>query len=471
MGLGVIAALISCLVSPEQREGGGMRPPKSKVRAVTHRSAVANSSTIAYAILLILAPVVGLVFAHFSQSWNWTVYGRPPYVVLFLIVTGLTLILWFLAEASQARILYLWVFIAILIVIWVIDVGRYVVDGLPTTLTWLTLPTLLILIGTKTPNRRNIEISLHVVSWFIVSAAALTAFAEVLGLLAPSSDSVLRFMSGFGLFDNRWSGPFGSLVEAGFAGVLVFIVGLSRSTLHSAILSGFGLLIVLYSESRSAIAAVFTCSALYLVFAFLRQRSIGRNKASNIVRAKAALVTLVTVVALLLVTLNPSSNGRFEIWAGYFAVFKQTPIFGVGQSGISSRLLPPGVEPANNAGTIQHLPSFGVSGHNVFIDALARGGLLLLIPTSIFLLLSVIVAFKGIRHGTYIGPSLILGIFTLAMFDGALNFLLWSAADAAYVFGLALTLQSLMVKTLPAAVRLKDQNPHPIKDKMESTPD
>ena len=77
-----------------------------------------------------------------------------------------------------------------------------------------------------------------------------------------------------------------------------------------------------------------------------------------------AFTAIAAASFLVVLRLDPSLNGRIEIWNQFLGLWQENWLFGAGQTGIQE---------AVNSGD---LPSWANHGHNLVIDVLGRFGLM-----------------------------------------------------------------------------------------------
>jgi O-antigen ligase len=99
--------------------------------------------------------------------------------------------------------------------------------------------------------------------------------------------------------------------------------------------------------------------------------------------------------------LDPTMGGRTQLWHDYLDLWRSSPLWGVGDSGIREYVLSGG-----QFSEVAH-----VHGHSIFIDALARNGLMLIIPVLLLLVLCLCLGLAASRKS---GPqSLALVVFAI----------------------------------------------------------
>jgi len=213
-----------------------------------------------------------------------------------------------------------------------------------------------------------------------------------------SSVSRIPIISDLFGIENRWAGPFGSVNYAGPVGGLILISAFAFKGKCRLALSLGGLAILMLSQARTSIVAVLLAFLVLLLFS----SPLIRSSRSTVYRT---LLVASTASALFFYVLliDPSLNGRTPIWSGFFGLFLDEPITGVGYSGvgnyISLHISDPGFIPHNHA-------------HSIYLDIAARFGLPALLLTLSLFAITLWVSWQN-RH-LDAGTGLALCVYILA---------------------------------------------------------
>ena len=152
-----------------------------------------------------------------------------------------------------------------------------------------------------------------------------------------------------------------------------------------------GGVIVFLSDSRTGYLGLLVA----LFVAALYRPRIGRVQMNGISRAIVLAVAALAFVALI-VLLDPTINNRIPVWATFWNLWWSSPLVGVGGEGIATAIQGDGL-----------LGGWATHGHNIFIDPLARSGLLGLLPLLTALLSALIVTLRAAEVGRQAGLTVL----------------------------------------------------------------
>ena len=167
------------------------------------------------------------------------------------------------------------------------------------------------------------------------------------------------------------------------------------------------------SDGRASLVA----SAAGVLTAVILLPSIGRMTLPKWTR-----ITLVAAfgaaAVFLLITRDPTLNGRTPIWSSYLAGWTNSPISGVGETGITAAI---------GAGEM----ALGAThGHSLFIDPLLRYGSIGALVVILVVAIAIVIALRAGRRGFAIGAAII----ATSMVDGLSEDLVeWSYLSIAVV--------------------------------------
>ncbi len=315
----------------------------------------------AWIVPAVLTPVVALG-ASYSAPQVLFVASQPVAVALAFALLGLSVLLWIFFEPREAWPPLFQLFIFSLLALWVIGILSSVVRRDPFDLTSLVVGPLLILLVLKRPPSRSVWMSGDAYAVSLLAVSLLAQIQDVLGVREMREQFWIRlpFVADFFGPIPRWEGPFSNPNIAGPVGAFLVVYGFWRSGVLRVVLVGSGVLVVVMADSRTGFFAVLAPFVFLLAVRSLRGlRTLGvpRWVTYGVLTATAA------ASFLLVLRLDPSLNGRFEIWNQFLGLWQKNWLFGAGQIGIQEVV---------NGGD---LPSWANHGHNMVIDVLGRFGL------------------------------------------------------------------------------------------------
>ena len=320
-------------------------------------------------------------YIRYSESMS---LGRPLSLLAGGIGALLTTLLWLIYRPTGRWNAQFTLFLALVGATWLVAVGLSATQGSPLDASLLGLPLLLAMIWAKPVPIRDV---LRAIDFWALSTVGLAA--AFIGLqwagLAVTSDPIYlrrwQIPTPFGTVIERWAGPFGNVNFAGPLGAAILVYGLTRSGMVRLISVAGGLIILILSESRSAIAA-----AIVGVTVLVVAQAMKRGRLRPLASFGAVGLAAISISGLLL--LDPSLNGRTSIWVNYLDAWWDNPIWGLRlQGGLTS------------------------SGHNTLIDTALQYGLAGLLPMLGALAVLTFMAFKVARRG----PAFVLPLLAVVL--------------------------------------------------------
>ena len=242
----------------------------------------------------------------------------------------------------------------------------------------------------------------------LVAAGSIT-----LGLVAPAKG----LMAGArGALTDAEKANFGSTLLAGFynhpnvLGVILALgapaVLLTQSSRVRWTLIGIVGVAVLWSGSRTALAATLAAFAAVFIAKLLSSPLRGKWAAVALMAAAATMVT----IPLMTTDANAlSSRGR--IWIGSLAAWRENPVFGNGQAWYSE------ISKVRN-----DLIDIAFHGHNMLVNSLATGGLLTAFTVGILLLVASRSAACWARKGQFYPLAYMVAFFVTGATEVATKF-------------------------------------------------
>jgi len=242
----------------------------------------------------------------------------------------------------------------------------------------------------------------------LVAAGSIT-----LGLVAPAKG----LMAGAsGALTDSEKANFGTTLLAGFynhpnvLGVILALgapaVLLAQSSRVRWTLIGIVGVAVLWSGSRTALAATLAALAAVLIAKLLSSPLRGKWAAVALMAAAATMVTIP-----LMTTDAHALSSRGRIWIGSLAAWRENPVFGNGQAWYSE------ISKVRN-----DLIDIAFHGHNMLVNSLATGGLLTAVTVGILLLVASRSAAYWARKGQFYPLAYMVAFFVTGATEVATKF-------------------------------------------------
>jgi len=327
--------------------------------------------------------ICGIVLAQFLDyltSFEAFLFGQTMGLVFFAVSVAVAVPLWLrVADSPRMPPLSLAI-VALLVALWAVVITHARIDGSAFNYSALLTPIILIMVAWKPPPRRDAWRLADFSFTLIASIAIVTQILDLLGIRDARTSIFSRWTIPLIDFDLgfRWEGFFGDPNNAGLIGAVLVVYGLHRKGWMRVFLVVVGAGMVLFAESRTALLGL----AAGLVLTIVTSRTYRRRKIHPLVTG--FILILISIAGLLAVrVIDPSLNGRREIWQAYLELFITAPVTGVGWSGIDAAA-------ANSL-----IPWQTIDGHSIIIDTLTRHGFvatLLVLATLIMALILVIIA-------------------------------------------------------------------------------
>jgi O-antigen ligase len=261
--------------------------------------------------------------------------------------------------------------VVLMLIAWMYQVVRTQFDGATFNLTAFLVPLSVMLILLKPPRLSEIRLAGLALAYSLILVSALSLAFGALGIgpdgfaLPGSGGTRLRIFGNLTGIDIRWGGPFGSVNLASSAGGLVAVLAFSYRGMNRYLILSGGLVILLLTQARTPAIALVAALAIVAMWS----PSVARFKYRIPLRI-SALVVFVSGYAGYVFTSDPTFNGRAVIWSDFGALWLESPLLGVGNSGIidfvNSRINDPLFVPHQHA-------------HSVLGDVLIRYGVPMLV--------------------------------------------------------------------------------------------
>jgi O-antigen ligase len=345
-------------------------------------------------------------FAHYLDPATPLFKGHAAGVIFALAGLLVAVILWipFRKSVTWPRVsIYAMILI---LVAWVYAVLRLQFGGDTFDLTAFCVPVVVLLIMIKPPNGRDVVGASLLFSYLLIASAVASLALDSAGLVGSGFDvamtgySRIPIIGHFFAIDTRWQGPFGNVNYAGPVGAFLIVYGATLKSWHRVVLITSGVGIVLLSQARGAIFALVAGLVVLLAYSEL----VGRFRRPHLARLALMVACVVTASAYILIY-DPILNGRTDIWRNYLTLWSNSPWAGVGSSGVAQYVTDNASNPALNH----------VHGHSVFIDTLARNGVVMFALFLAVLICTGIVAFKVAQSRQPAGLALLVFIIVAGL--------------------------------------------------------
>lgn len=342
----------------------------------------------------------GVVLMQYSSNlWRGeqVFKGQSAALVVFFLIFGIAFLSW-LTVRSQARAGgLLSCFLILMSVAWVVHLVLYRIHGDAFNYTALLYVPILAMIWLKPPTLRQAWTAILAFAWTVAGVLILTRALEMIGVLTlkPQSQRVISFdeasyflpLNDFLGIDGRWTGPFGHNGNTAMMGALLIVIAVSYWTRASWVFIAVGGFTLLITDGRASIGAAIAGMIVLVVFA--REGRIARIPRG--VRIWGGIAVLV-VGAAFMYSRSAGLTGRNSFWPAFLKLWESSPFVGIGTSGISV------------SGGITE--QYG-HAHSLYIDELARYGLLGFLTQFGAIALGVVIAFLAAKRGVA-GPLAIL---------------------------------------------------------------
>ena len=337
---------------------------------------------------------------------GFTIKGQSLAIVIPFVLFPVTLVLWLVYRGHRSRSVWVQWFLIAMSVAWLVHmaIARYHGDQ-HTHLVWLYVPILALLLF-KAPSSDEAWAALILLGWLAVVILILTKVLESMGAIPVFhvDQGILDWEKGrywlpldghFG-FNGRWPGPFGFNSKTGFVSVFLILLGFAKWTRSSWVFIPVGVLGILATGGRGSLLSLLTGVAVLCVFAV--SGPIARIPLWLRMSAGAAAVLLLGYVFLASPTSTTGRTGPGGIWTAFVAQWQSAPVFGVGQSGLSTAGGQVAISMEAHSLYIQELAKFGIVGFAVQYLAIGIG-----------LVVLAIAAYRGLS-----GPLAIVAAFFMA---------------------------------------------------------
>jgi O-antigen ligase len=323
--------------------------------------------------------------------------GQPAAIILFFVAFGIAFLFWLgLKNRVRASGFLSW-FLILMGVAWFAHLIVYRIHGDAFTYSALLYFPILVMIWLKPPELREAWTAILAFAWTVAGVLVLTRILEMLGVLTLKAQprGVIEFDIEFYFLpvndllgiDGRWSGPFGHNGPTAMMGALLIVIAVAHWTRASWVFIAVGGFTLLVTGGRASMGAAIAAIIVLIVFA----KHDRITRIPQVIRIWGGLAILLAG-AVFMYTRPAGVTGRGTFWPAFLELWESSPLVGVGTSGISA-----------SGGITQQ---YG-HAHSLFIDELARYGLLGFVAQFGAIALGVVIAFIAAKRGVA-GPLAIL---------------------------------------------------------------
>ncbi len=354
-----------------------------------------HSGTVYLSILA--AGVVLAQYAGYLGQGQPVFKGQSAAIVLFFVVFGLAFLFWLGIKNRVKASGLLSGFLILMSIAWFAHLFLYRIHGDAFNYTSLLYFPILAMIWLKLPELREAWTAILAFAWTVAGVLVLTRVLEMLGLIAlkTQSQGVITFdeeryflpLNDMLGIDGRWPGPFGHNGDTAMMGALLIVIAVAYWTRASWVFIAVGAFTLLLTSGRASMGA--TIAGIIVVVVFAKHGRITRIPPA--IRIWGGLAALIAG-AVFMYTRSAGVTGRDSFWPAFLKLWESSPLVGIGTSGISV-----------SGGITQQ---YG-HAHNLYIDELARYGLLGFITQFGAIAFGVVIAFLAAKRGVA-GPLAIL---------------------------------------------------------------
>jgi len=322
--------------------------------------------------------------------------GQAPDVVLPFIAFAFAMACWLLLDARPVAPRMLMAFLAAMALAWIVHLALYRVHDDAFKYTALLYIPVLVMLALKPLRLKEAWGAVLAYAWATTGLLVSVRCLEMVGLLAPKAQvaSTIAFdeeryflpLNDLLGIDGRWPGPFGHNGDTAMMGGLLIVIAIAHWTRASWIFLPVGAITLLITSGRASMGAV--AAGLIIMAMFTSSGPIDRvSRRVRVVLGTAALA----LGAWFMYSWRAGLTGRDVIWPAFIELWHTSPWIGVGGSGIT---LSTGISEASRELTTH----FG-HAHSLYIDELARYGVLGFVTQFGALAIGAVIAAMAARRG------------------------------------------------------------------------
>ena len=379
---------------------------------------------------------VTIVVAQLAQAW-WPTEslfkGQSVSIWISLLSVPVLILLAHVERPAVSWALLTKVFLAILLLTWLYQFALLVVRHEAYNYSTFLFPITLVLLFWKPLSPVKIRFAANALAYSIVALVIAYLVLAHFNFIDPREEFPRRLPflpdSPFGPW--RWEGPFGNVNYSGPMGAYLAAYGLFAQGRSKWLFVATGLVMVIASESRGAFFAAFVALTFWLV---ARLRSDGRKGSTRALTWLLCLVPIGAIVVLLVK--DPTLNGRTLIWREYIDLWANSPLWGVGNSGIDVAL-----ESAQ-------VSTFATHGHSLVIQSMAVSGAVSVLLLLLLLIYAIRIGLSAARRGNWAGLALIAVFIICNLYEDLTSFGYMGVQVLPLIFGVLLASEtSLKLRT------------------------
>ena len=343
----------------------------------------------------LLLTVVVSQFAQYLWPTTAIFKGQNPGVVIDFVGFGIAVLLWWCYRPNDSwPPEFAWL-IGAWAALWVVTIGLSVFHGDLFNVTAILVLPILAMIWLKKPSLPAIFTAGDLFAVCLIAIAVASQLLDLVGISSLHYEGWNRWplLTEITGPIGRWEGPFGNVNYAGPIGVFLLVFGLLRPSWRRILYVVTGAVIILISDSRSAVFACAVGIAALIAFA----PRLGTWHTPIWLRI-AAPVSVIASFAGYIFAIDPTLNLRTPVWETFLSQWTTSPITGVGATGIQAAI---------NDGTLQ---SWANHGHSLAIDPLTRYGIIGLLAVAAVVVATGIISSKAARTG-FAAPVVLFATF------------------------------------------------------------
>lgn len=315
--------------------------------------------------------------------------GQPASVIATYAYVAVVFVFWLTDGPIERARSHLGAFLFLSGLAWLVHLGLYRIHGDAFNYTALLYLPILVMVALKPPNKdASIQASLAF-AWSVTIVLIATRAMEMLGALEirPQAANIQNFdernyflpLNELVGIEGRWPGPFGHNGDTAMMGALLMVIAVAFWSRASWIFLATGALTLILTNGRASIGAAVV--GLIIIYMFTSNPRV--NRIPRRWRISTGLV-LLTLGAVLMVLRPAGLTGREIIWPAFLSLFRESLWLGVGGSGFAT-----GNEITERFG----------HAHSLYIEELARFGLVGFVSLAVALGLGIFIAAKAANLG------------------------------------------------------------------------
>ncbi len=352
--------------------------------------------------MLFTIPAFATYFHSLAPNEN-IFKGQDGGIWVAFLLTLVATLSWLACRDSTGLVPLARTALTFMLLAWMYQVVRTQLDGSAFNLSAFTVPLVIVLILLKPPRLSEVKLAGLALAYSLILVSALSLVFGALGV-GPDGFAVTDSgQSRFWIFSDRvgisgrWGGPFGSVNLASPVGGLLVILAFSYKGAHRYLFLCSGIVILILTQARSPIVALVAA----LIIVAMWSPSVARFKYRILLRITAA-VGLALGYAGSVLLYDPTFNGRTVIWSNFGNLWLESPLTGVGSSGINDFI----ASKANTPGFVPHNHM-----HSVLGDILVRYGAPLLVLSLGVFIASIVISIRSASRDS--GKNLAIVIFVV----------------------------------------------------------